>query len=969
MSDGNLKKVKEIIESEDVKKPLSDEEISQKLSILRETVTNIRHELNIPNSRERKKFRIIKAIEAIKNKNPDINYRQINIELVKLGFDVSQGYVSKLLDNYENYKKSPQLKESLKQNNNVDIFSSLVGYDGSLKKCIKQAKAAVRYPPFGLSTLIIGESGTGKTLFVEYMHKYAVQQQIIHKDAPFISLNCADYGDNPQLLLSILYGYKKGSFTGADNDTEGLVEKANNGILFLDEIHRLPPKGQEILFSLLDKGTFKRLGETSNDRKARVFFIGATTEDIESMLLTSFRRRIQMLISIPPLKERSVREKAKLIYNFFQTESNRTNSKIFVNEKIIKSFALKNYQGNIGQIKSEIQVTCANAYIDKINAEKDEIDIGLNEILYNNFFSEDVSINNHDMSELNMIIKDKLFIPKGDADNNTIVDNSIDEETKYSLPEDIYEKIEKKYHELKKLNLSSDEMEKILWTFIIKNFNNIDFDLNNSKGISCLDNLKYIVKDTIISILKEFVTNLKSKYHEQNISENIIVYLAIHINEAIKRIRFKIDIINPNIMYIKNNMKEEYSLACSLSSKIENEEKIQIPEDEIGFIAMYIRKLLETKIKKDKIGIVIMCHGRVATEMVKVVNELMNINFPIAIDMPLDVNPSKIFEKTIEISKILNTGKGILFLVDMGSLVNIGDIINKRTGIKTRTIDRIDLLTAFEAVRKVYVEEKDLDDIYYELINSKYKFQMVSVSHSKKPPAIISMCLTGHGTAESIRDTLMHNYKNVKIFTLGLIDENLKKRIECLKLEYNIVAIVGTINPGIEGIKFIPFENNFVNNKKIFLDYIMKQNRYNGLKSIIKEKFVLLDSDLNTKQEILETMCAIVFNEGYVKKEYLNSVVEREKMNTTYFKGDIAIPHGLSAYVNNSCIVFLRLKKPIEWDNGGRKVVLVCMLVISDNDLNTVTELFKILKNNEILDSLKNAGTSTEFINIINQSS
>ncbi|MBP2032176.1 transcriptional regulator with AAA-type ATPase domain [Clostridium algifaecis] len=271
MSDGNLKKVKEIIESEDVKKPLSDEEISQKLSILRETVTNIRHELNIPNSRERKKFRIIKAIEAIKSKNPDINYRQINIELVKLGFDVSQGYVSKLLDNYENYKKSPQLKESLKQNNNVDIFSSLVGYDGSLKKCIKQAKAAVRYPPFGLSTLIIGESGTGKTLFVEYMHKYAVQQQIIHKNAPFISLNCADYGDNPQLLLSILYGYKKGSFTGADNDTEGLVEKANNGILFLDEIHRLPPKGQEILFSLLDKGTFKRLGETSNDRKARVF--------------------------------------------------------------------------------------------------------------------------------------------------------------------------------------------------------------------------------------------------------------------------------------------------------------------------------------------------------------------------------------------------------------------------------------------------------------------------------------------------------------------------------------------------------------------------------------------------------------------------------------------------------------------------------------------------------------------------
>lgn len=966
MNEDNLKKIKEIIESEDSKRPLSDEEISQKLYILRETVTNVRHELKIPNSRERKKFAVIKVISCIKSKDSSINSKQINIELVKRGFDVSPSYINKVLDNYENYTKSPKLKELLKQDNNVDIFSTLVGYDGSLKKCIKQAKASVLYPPFGLSTLIIGESGTGKTLFVEYMHKYAVQKKIIGKNAPFIALNCADYGDNPQLLLSILYGYKKGSFTGADNDTEGLVERANNGILFLDEIHRLPPKGQEILFSLLDKGTFKRLGETSNNREARVFFIAATTENIQSMLLTSFRRRIPMLISIPSLKDRSVREKAQLIYNFFQTESNRTNSKIFVNEKIAKSFALKDYQGNIGQIKSEIQVTCANAYIDKINAEKDEIDIGLNEILYNNFFSEDASVNNHDMSELNKIIKDKLFIPKSNTDNNIVIDNNIIKETKYSLPEDIYEKIEKKYHELKKLNLSSDEMEKILWTFIIKNFNNIDFDSNNNKGITCLDNLKYIIKGSIISILKEFVISLKSKYHERTINENIITYLAIHINEALKRLRFKIEIINPSILYIKENMQEEYELASNLSLKIENEEKIEIPEDEIGFIAMYIRKLLEVKIKKDKIGIIIMCHGKIATEMVNVVNELMNISFPIAIDMPLDVNPSKIFEKTIEISKILNTGKGILFLVDMGSLVNIGDVINKRTGIKTRTIDRVDLLTALEAVRKVYVEEKDLDDIYYELINSKYKFQMISHNDSKKPPAIVAMCLTGHGIAESIKETLLQNYKNIKIFNLGLIDENLKQRIEYLKLEYNVVAIVGTINPGIEGIKFIPFEDNFVQNKKIFLDYILKQNYHNGLKSIIKEEFILLDVDLDTKQQILETMCALLFNNGYVKKEYLNSVVEREKMNTTYFKGDIAIPHGLSAYVNNSCIVFLRLKKPIEWDNGGRKVNLVCMLAISDSDINTVTELFRLLKQPKIVDNLTKAKTSMEFINIFN---
>ena len=65
-----------------------------------------------------------------------------------------------------------------------------------------------------------------------------------NKDYPFVTFNCADYFNNPQLLLSQLFGHVKGAFTGADTDKIGLVEKANGGILFLDEVHRLPPDGQ-----------------------------------------------------------------------------------------------------------------------------------------------------------------------------------------------------------------------------------------------------------------------------------------------------------------------------------------------------------------------------------------------------------------------------------------------------------------------------------------------------------------------------------------------------------------------------------------------------------------------------------------------------------------------------------------------------------------------------------------------------
>ncbi|MCJ0576921.1 sigma 54-interacting transcriptional regulator, partial [Enterococcus cecorum] len=138
------------------------------------------------------------------------------------------------------------------------------GSDISLKDSINKAKAALFYPGNGLPILITGKTGVGKTYFVEKMYEYALKKEVISENAPFITFNCADYADNQQLLLSQLFGYKKGSFTGAESDKDGIVQAADNGFLFLDEVHRLSSKGQEMLFYLMDKGEYKRLGETNN---------------------------------------------------------------------------------------------------------------------------------------------------------------------------------------------------------------------------------------------------------------------------------------------------------------------------------------------------------------------------------------------------------------------------------------------------------------------------------------------------------------------------------------------------------------------------------------------------------------------------------------------------------------------------------------------------------------------------------
>lgn len=74
------------------------------------------------------------------------------------------------------------------------------------------------YPPKGLHTIIYGESGVGKSYLAELTHSYAITTDNFSDNAPYFEFNCADYADNPQLLISQLFGYSKGAFTGADED-------------------------------------------------------------------------------------------------------------------------------------------------------------------------------------------------------------------------------------------------------------------------------------------------------------------------------------------------------------------------------------------------------------------------------------------------------------------------------------------------------------------------------------------------------------------------------------------------------------------------------------------------------------------------------------------------------------------------------------------------------------------------------
>ena len=125
----------------------------------------------------------------------------------------------------ERYERQKEEERQLREQETAERFDFdfMIGQQGSLKSQIEQGKSAMLYPPRGLHTLLAGPTGTGKTTFAEKLYEYAVKVGAIEKKQGFMVFNCAEYSQNPQLLLSQLFGCRKGAYTGAERDKPGLV--------------------------------------------------------------------------------------------------------------------------------------------------------------------------------------------------------------------------------------------------------------------------------------------------------------------------------------------------------------------------------------------------------------------------------------------------------------------------------------------------------------------------------------------------------------------------------------------------------------------------------------------------------------------------------------------------------------------------------------------------------------------------
>ena len=236
---------------------------------------------------------------------------------------------------------------------------------GKSEKLTKMMSLIEQVAPTRASVLVTGESGVGKELVADALHRLSDR-----KDGPFIKVHCASLSSN--LLESELFGHEKGAFTGAVSQKKGRFELADGGTIFLDEIGEIDSATQVKILRVLQEREFERVGGTETV-KVDVRIVAATNRDLlEEVKKGNFREdlfyRLNVVhIEVPPLRER--KEDIPLLMSSFLEEFNREDNRAIegFSPAARKAMYAYSWPGNIRQLRNTIEsavVTCRGKVID-----------------------------------------------------------------------------------------------------------------------------------------------------------------------------------------------------------------------------------------------------------------------------------------------------------------------------------------------------------------------------------------------------------------------------------------------------------------------------------------------------------------------------------------------------------------------------------------------------------------------------
>lgn len=286
------------------------------------------------------------AVEAMKLGAYDYLEKPFKLEDLKLCVHRALNYTQAIQENN-------LLRRELKQRYG---FNRIIGASNPMQSVFRMIE---RVADTEATVLILGESGTGKELVARALHYNSRRSH-----APFIPINCSALPEN--LLESELFGHRKGAFTGAVSDKNGLFHDAHMGTIFLDEIGTMPAQLQSRLLRVLQDKEVRRVGD-NQPTTVDVRVLAATNEKLESMVESgSFREDLYYRLNVVAIQLPSLRDRAEdipmLVAHFLKDKIHPATGKPYrMSQAVMRALTAHRWPGNVRELENAVERACVLA--------------------------------------------------------------------------------------------------------------------------------------------------------------------------------------------------------------------------------------------------------------------------------------------------------------------------------------------------------------------------------------------------------------------------------------------------------------------------------------------------------------------------------------------------------------------------------------------------------------------------------
>ena len=861
---------------------------------------------------------------AIKIKSRPVFFLHKNVLEKKFHLTISE---SELMNIYE---LETMISISRKESNEV---SKIIGYYGSLRNCIDQILACIKYPPNGLQIILHGEQGTGKRYIINFLYKYAKENAVVPAESRLL---LAEAGVN-----DIHNDFNKKVFGYVENNevVPGALSSSQYSMICIFKAESLTTHQKNLFRHLIEQGYYQ-LDNTEEKLRCKSRLIFITTIDPEICFKDDLIFVIPCICRVPNLESRYQEEKEELIYHILQGEAHKFDKEIYIDRKNINALQNSRYEQNINGLKKAVKLMCLNANADSPSSEK-ILYIYLYHLPdfivknydgysdYSNSEQKFIKVNNYNRNSSKSVILefyDEIFGAMSSVTKEAKSNIKINEKIN-----DCYSAVKKCYNYL----LFDKSFDSTKLRIVEKSINEIINNLLNAKKFSFPVNCSVIIA-RMIYFNKDntsLVENWKRNHHAA---------------------------LEEQMALLRNANQIEYSIIQQIKSKIQENLGFELDIMNLLILFIYLIKF-DKEINERKFLSIIISHGySTATSIADAVNTLLDEVIFDAIDMPLDTGVADIVEKIESYIEKSALRRDVLVLVDMGSLEDIGNRLNKKYMLNIGVINNVSTRLALE-VGSLIRDGHTLSDILSTASgNTKCTYELIE---SIKQEEVIAFTSENGNMMSTrllnlFRDSLPKNL-NIELMTFGyqqLAGLGSETRVINGK---KVLFVIGTSNPGVSPEFFVTIED-IINMEGIgiiynsFSDYMSKTEINQFTQNIIRN-FSL--------QNVVKHL---VILEPSVLLDYVSESVDilQLKMNRT-FTGKTMV----GIYIHVCCLIErIITKNVVESCPGAEDFVNNKEFIDEVNEsfskvkkhygieipMSEIYYLFEYIKNDERISSSKN---------------